>query len=88
MRLGARTDLTALNLTEDTAVRDQRRDVHIFRSLRTRLFEVDTPNTAVTLEARVGTADVDGQDHPHHRAQGRATIAARRQLAAATAKRW
>lgn len=53
VRLGARTDLTALNLTDDTrqfAVKLGVATFEIRRLDQNEVWEVDTPNSAVTLE--------------------------------------
>jgi hypothetical protein len=54
IRLSAHTDLAALNLTDDTnqfSVRTGIASFHIRRLYEGELFEVDTPNAAVTFES-------------------------------------
>jgi hypothetical protein len=81
IRLGARSDLAALNLTDDTkqfAVKAGVASFQIRRLYEGELFEVDTPNAAVTFEAP-GEYRVDVDDHGDTRVsvrRGSATVAA------------
>ena len=81
IRLGSGTDFTALNLTDDTSQFAVNAGVSSFSIPRLEggeLFEVDTPNAAVTLE-RAGRYRVDVDEAGATRVtvrQGRATIAA------------
>ncbi len=81
IRLGSGTDFTALNLTDDTSQFAVNAGVSFFSIPRLEegeLFEVDTPNAAVTLE-RAGRYRVDVDEAGATRVtvrQGRATIAA------------
>ncbi len=81
IRLGARTDLAALNLTDDTkqfSVRAGIASFHIGALADDELFEVDTPNAAVTFE-RPGKYRVDVDESGNTRFsvfRGSATVAA------------
>ena len=81
IRLGAQTDLAALNLTDDTkqfSVKAGVASFEIRRLSEDELFEVDTPNAAVTFE-RPGEYRVDVDESGNTRIavrQGRATVAA------------
>ena len=81
MRLGARSDLAALNLTDDTnqfAIKAGIASFQIRRLYEDELFEVDTPNAAVTFEAP-GEYRVDVEDNGNTRVavrRGRASVAA------------
>ncbi len=81
IRLGAHSDLAALNLTDDTkqfAVKAGVVSFQIRRLYENELFEVDTPNAAVTFEAP-GEYRVDVDDRGNTRVavrRGSATVAA------------
>jgi len=81
IRLGARTDLAALNLTDDTKQFSVKIGVASFQVRRlsdSEIFEVDTPNTAVTFE-RPGDYRVDVDSNGNTRVsvrEGSATVAA------------
>ncbi len=81
IRLGARSDLAALNLTDDTnqfAIKAGIASIQIRRLYENELFEVDTPNAAVTFEAP-GEYRVDVEDNGDTRVavrRGSASIAA------------
>ncbi len=81
IRLGAQTDLAALNLTDDTkqfSVKAGIASFEIRRLSEDELFEVDTPNAAVTFE-RPGEYRVDVDESGNTRIavrQGSATVAA------------
>ena len=81
IRLGARTDLAALNLTDDTnqfSIRAGIASFQIRRLFEDELFEVDTPNAAVTFD-RPGEYRVDVDEHANTRVsvrRGSATVAA------------
>ena len=81
IRLGARTDLAALNLTDDTkqfSVRAGIASIQIRRLAENELFEVDTPNAAVTFD-RPGEYRVDVDEPGGTRVsvrRGSATVAA------------
>ncbi len=81
IRLGARSDLAALNMTDDTKQFSVRTGIASFR-IRTladnELFEVDTPNAAVTFESP-GKYRVDVDDSGNTRLsvlRGSASVAA------------
>ena len=81
IRLGARSDLAALNLTDDTkqfAVKAGIASFQIRRLYEDELFEVDTPNAAVTFETP-GEYRVDVDDNGDTRVtvrRGSASVAA------------
>jgi len=81
VRVGSRTDLTALDLTEDTkqfSLRSGVASIRIRRLSDSELFEVDTPNSAVTFE-RPGDYRVDVDESGFTRVAvraGNATVAA------------
>ena len=81
VRLGARTDFAALNLTEDTKQFSLKSGVASFRIRRlsdSEIFEIDTPNAAVTFE-RPGDYRVDVDQNGFTRVSvrsGSATVAA------------
>jgi hypothetical protein len=81
IRLGAQSDLSALNLTDDTKQFSVQGGVASFQVLRldeNEVFEIDTPNSAITIDApgdyRVDV-DRDGNTRVAVR-RGRATAAA------------
>src|SRR5260370_42264189 len=81
VRLGTQTDLTALNLTDDTkqfSVQGGVASFHVRRLSRDEIFEIDTPNAAITID-RPGEFRVDvGRDGNTRVAvrSGQATVAA------------
>jgi hypothetical protein len=81
LRLGARTDLAALNLTEDTtqfSLKSGVASIQIRRLSDTEIFEIDTPNAAVTFE-QPGDYRVDVDESGFTRVavrSGSATVAA------------
>ncbi len=81
IRLGAHTDLAALNLTDDTnqfSIRAGIASFQIRRLFEDELFEVDTPNAAVTFD-RPGEYRVDVDERANTRVsvrRGSATVAA------------
>jgi hypothetical protein len=80
IRLAKATDLVALNLTEDTKQFSQSAGVASYRIRRLaddEVFEVDTPNAAITFE-RTGDYRIDVRPDGHTRVQvrrGRAIVA-------------
>lgn len=83
VRMGSRTDLSVLNLTDDTKQFAIQAGVAAFRIRRLgedEVFEVDTPNAAITLE-RPGDYRVDVDDDGNTRVavrEGRADVASGR----------
>ncbi len=81
VRLGARTDFAALNLTEDTkqfSLKSGVASIRIRRLSDSEIFEIDTPNAAVTFE-RPGDYRVDVDENGFTRVaarSGSATVAA------------
>jgi hypothetical protein len=81
VRLGARSDFTALNLTDDTqqfSLRSGVASIQIRRLSDNEIFEIDTPNAAVTFD-RAGSYRVDVDENGNTRVsvrRGSATIAA------------
>jgi hypothetical protein len=81
VRLGARTDFAALNLTEDTkqfSLRSGVASIRIRRLSDSEIFEIDTPNAAVNFE-RPGDYRVDVDENGFTRVAvraGSATVAA------------
>jgi hypothetical protein len=81
VRLGARTDFAALNLTEDTkqfSLKSGVASIRIRRLSDSEIFEIDTPNAAVTFE-RPGDYRVDVDQDGFTRVEvrsGSATVAA------------
>src|SRR6266540_1510743 len=81
IRLGARTDLAALNLTDDTkqlSLKSGIASIQIRRLSDNEIFEVDTPNAAVTFD-RSGEYRVDVDANGYTRVsvrRGSATVAA------------
>ncbi len=81
VRLGAHADLAALNLTDDTkqwSLRLGTAAFHLRRLGENELFEVDTPNAAITFE-RAGQYRVDVDPDGNSRVvvwRGRAVVAA------------
>jgi len=81
VRLGARTDFAALNLTEDTkqfSLKSGVASIRIRRLSDSEIFEIDTPNAAVTFE-RPGDYRVDVDENGFTRVavrSGSATAAA------------
>ena len=81
VRIGSNTDLAVLNMTDDTkqfAVKSGVASVHIERLDGDDVFEVDTPNTAITLE-KAGDYRVDIDADGNTRvivSQGQANVAA------------
>src|SRR5439155_7056895 len=81
VRLGGRSDFAALNLTDDTqqlSLRSGVASVQIRRLSENEIFELDTPNSAVTFD-RPGSYRVDVDDRGYTRVsvrRGSATVAA------------
>src|SRR5258706_3469880 len=81
VRLGARSDFAALNLTDDTqqfSLRSGVASVQIRRFYENEIFEIDTPNSAVTFD-RAGSYRGDGDERGYPRVsvrRGSATVAA------------
>ncbi len=81
VRLGARSDFAALNLTEDTkqfSLKSGVASIRIRRLSDSEIFEIDTPNAAVNFE-RPGDYRVDVDENGFTRVavrQGSATVAA------------
>jgi len=81
VRLGAQTDLTALNLTDDTkqfSVQGGVASFQVRRLSQDEIFEIDTPNAAITLD-RPGEFRVDVDRDGNTRVavrSGQATVAA------------
>src|SRR6266545_900171 len=81
VRLGARTDFAALNLTEDTkqfSLKSGVASIRIRRLSDSEIFEIDTPNAAVNFE-RPGDYRVDVDENGFTRVaarSGSATVAA------------
>jgi hypothetical protein len=81
IRLGARTDLAALNLTDDTqqfSLKSGVASIQILRLSENEIFEVDTPNAAVTFDRSGGyRVDVDANGYTRVSVRrGSATVAA------------
>ena len=81
VRLGARTDFAALNLTDDTqqfSLRSGVASIQIRQLSNNEIFEIDTPNSAVTFD-RAGSYRVDVDENGNTRVsvrRGSATVAA------------
>jgi hypothetical protein len=81
VRLGARSDFAALNLTDDTqqfSLRSGVASIQIRRLSDNEIFEIDTPNAAVTFD-RAGSYRVDVDENGNTRVsvrRGSATVAA------------
>lgn len=81
VRLGARTDFAALNLTDDTqqfSLRSGVASIQIRQLSNNEIFEIDTPNSAVTFD-RAGSYRVDVDESGSTRVsvrRGSATVAA------------
>ncbi|HEY3170988.1 MAG TPA: DUF6600 domain-containing protein, partial [Thermoanaerobaculia bacterium] len=81
VRLGSRTDFAALNLTDDTkqfSLRSGVASIQIRRLSESEIFEIDTPNAAVTFD-RPGDYRVDVDENGFTRISawsGSATVAA------------